>query len=62
MKRAKCFHILNHLEAAISNAEKKKMTHLELLHYIFDLENTGRDQTNIKRRLLIIYVISVYNT
>ena len=51
LKRAKCYHILNQFEAAISKAEKKNMSHLELLHYLFDLENTGRDQTNITRSI-----------
>ena len=51
LKRARCYHILNHLETAICKAEKGNMSHLELLHYLFDLENTGRDQTNLKRRI-----------
>ena len=37
--------------AAIVKAEKENMSHLELLHYLFDLECMGRDQTNIKRRI-----------
>lgn len=51
LKRARCLHILNNLEAAISLAEKRNMSHLELLHYLFDLENTARDQTNINKRI-----------
>jgi len=42
---------MNNLEAAIRNAEKKNMSHLELLYYLFEKENSGRDQTLINRRL-----------
>jgi len=51
MKRARCYHIMNNLESSIAKAEKKSMSHLELLHYLFELENNGRDQTNITRRI-----------
>lgn len=51
LRRARCYHVLNNLEAAICNAEKKKMSYLELIHYLFEKENAGRDQTNINRKL-----------
>ena len=50
LKRIRCFHIMNNLESAITNAEKKNMSHLQLLHYLLEMESTGRDQTNINRR------------
>lgn len=49
LKRVRCFHIMNNLESAITNAEKKNMSHLQLLHYLLEMESTGRDQTNINR-------------
>lgn len=51
LKRARCYHAANNLEATIVKAEKENMSHLELLHYLFDLECVGRDQTGIKRRI-----------
>ncbi len=51
LKRARCYHILNNLEAAITLAEKKQMSYLELIHYLFEKENAGRNQTNFSRRL-----------
>ena len=51
LKRARCYHILNNLETAITLAEKKQMSYLELIHYLFEKENAGRNQTNFSRRL-----------
>ncbi|MDP8232202.1 MAG: IS21-like element helper ATPase IstB [Candidatus Zophobacter franzmannii] len=51
LKRARCTHILNTLESAILQADKQQMSYLEFVHYLFEKENSGRDQTNIIRRL-----------
>ncbi len=51
VKRAKCYHILNNLESAICLADKKHMSYLEFTHYLFEKENSGRDQTTFNRCL-----------
>jgi len=51
IKRARCTHILNTLESAVLEAEKQDMSYLEFVHYLFEKENSGRNQTNINRRL-----------
>lgn len=51
LKRVRCHHIINNLESAIAYAESKDMSYLELLHYLLEKENSGRNQTSIKRKL-----------
>jgi len=51
LKRARCFHAHNALETAIIQAEKEQMSYLEMICYLFEKENSGRDQTNLRRRL-----------
>jgi DNA replication protein DnaC len=51
LKRANCFHALNNLESAVCHADKLQMSYLEFVHYLFEKENSGRDQTAINRCL-----------
>jgi DNA replication protein DnaC len=51
LRRVNCYHALNNLESAICLAEKQQMSYLEFAHYLFEKENSGRDQTMINKCL-----------